>query len=150
DYAVTIMPSADLSISALGAPDPVAVGSNLTFTITVSNGGPSTATGVFLSNTLPATVNFISAAASQGSCTPNGARVICDLGSLNNAATALFTLVVVPRIGGGVGRAAEAAGSTFDLVRANTPARALFPAKAPPVVTMPPQSQTATNGNDVT
>ncbi|HVA93782.1 MAG TPA: SBBP repeat-containing protein, partial [Candidatus Dormibacteraeota bacterium] len=40
--------SADLSIVAAASPNPVAVSSNLTYTLTVTNNGPSNATGVTL------------------------------------------------------------------------------------------------------
>src|SRR5262249_14056957 len=64
DYAVTITPTTDLSVVGFGAPDPVGVGSNLTYTLIVSNAGPSTATGTALSNTLPASVALVSATSS--------------------------------------------------------------------------------------
>jgi len=53
--------SADLSLSASAAPEPVGVGSNLVYSLTVSNAGPSVATGVVISNQLPASLGFVSA-----------------------------------------------------------------------------------------
>ena len=46
DTVVTeVAASADLSITKTDSPDPVLAGNDLTYTITVTNGGPSTATG---------------------------------------------------------------------------------------------------------
>src|SRR6185369_5870616 len=44
----TVYPIADLSIGKIESPDPVAAGSNLTYTIFVTNSGPATATSVTL------------------------------------------------------------------------------------------------------
>ena len=51
-FTVTVASRADLSVAITGLPNPVTVGSNLVYTITVSNGGPCTATGVVVSNFL--------------------------------------------------------------------------------------------------
>ena len=45
--------SADLTVSKVDSPDPVVVGKRLTYTITVTNLGPDTATGVALTDDLP-------------------------------------------------------------------------------------------------
>ena len=46
----------DLSIAKVDSPDPVVQGSSLTYTVTVTNNGPSNATGVVMTDTLPAGV----------------------------------------------------------------------------------------------
>src|SRR6185369_8619448 len=46
----TLDPIADLKVDTLIAPDPAMVGSNLTYTFTVRNQGPATATEVVLTN----------------------------------------------------------------------------------------------------
>src|SRR5260370_632429 len=50
---------ADLSITKT-APATVVAGNQLTYTITVTNNGPSNATNVIVTDTLPAGVNFLS------------------------------------------------------------------------------------------
>ena len=47
------------------APNPVIVGSNLTYSLTVTNRGPATASSVSVTNALPTGVVFVSANVSQ-------------------------------------------------------------------------------------
>lgn len=46
--------TADVTVQMTDSPDPVRVGSTLTYTITVRNNGPDMAAGVTLTDTLPA------------------------------------------------------------------------------------------------
>src|SRR6476646_6442344 len=48
------------------------VGDTVTFTVTVTNNGPDTATGVSMQDTLPAGLSFVSANPSQGAYDPSG------------------------------------------------------------------------------
>src|SRR5262249_9699267 len=84
--------AADLSVSISVSPDPGAIGGRLTYHITVSNHGPQDATGVQLTNTLPAGVTFNSSTISQGSCTGT-ASVVCDVGALSRGSAANVTVV---------------------------------------------------------
>jgi uncharacterized repeat protein (TIGR01451 family) len=45
---------ADLSITQADDPDPVSAGANVTYTLSISNAGPSTATNLTVTDTLPA------------------------------------------------------------------------------------------------
>ena len=49
-------------------PDPLPEGRRLTYTLTVTNAGPGSATVVSLNNTLPTGVTLVSAVTTQGSC----------------------------------------------------------------------------------
>src|SRR5437870_4792181 len=62
--------SADLSVTKEDSPDPVNAGSNLTYTITVSNNGPDAAANASWSDTLPPGTTFVSMPDVSGwSCT---------------------------------------------------------------------------------
>ncbi|MCZ6877703.1 MAG: DUF11 domain-containing protein, partial [Acidobacteria bacterium] len=85
---------ADLSVTLSDSPDPVTVGSDLTYLITMTNNGPSQATGVVLTDTLPAGVSFLSAAPSQGTCSQSGGILGCAMGNLAADSSATVTIVV--------------------------------------------------------
>jgi uncharacterized repeat protein (TIGR01451 family) len=120
-YMQTTAPaSADLSLSKSGSPDPVLVGSMLTYTITITNGGPSAAVGVLLVDFLPAPINFGSATPSQGNCDQTGFIITCDLNNLNHLAMATVTIVVTPTQATTIfNTAAIAADTPFDSNLAN-------------------------------
>ncbi|HEX5218762.1 MAG TPA: M36 family metallopeptidase [Verrucomicrobiae bacterium] len=84
----------DLALKVEDTPDPVSVGGNLNYLVTITNVGPASATGVVLSNQLPTGVTLTSVAASQGSITTNGNVLVCALGNLTGNATASVTIGV--------------------------------------------------------
>jgi uncharacterized repeat protein (TIGR01451 family) len=88
---------ADLIVHKDDSPDPVRVGDELTYLISVTNRGPDVATNVQLTDPLPASVSFVSVTSSQGTCGFSGGVVSCDLGSLSGArGNAKVTIKVVP------------------------------------------------------
>lgn len=58
---------ADLSVAMTASTSTPAVGSTLTFTVTLANGGPAASTGAVVAVRLPAGLQFVSAAPAQGS-----------------------------------------------------------------------------------
>lgn len=89
---------ADLRVTKVDTPDPVTAGTNLTYTITVTNDGPSTAVSASLIDNLPAETTFVSISSPGGwSCsTPavgEGGGVSCSAASLAPGSE-VFTLVV--------------------------------------------------------
>jgi uncharacterized repeat protein (TIGR01451 family) len=62
-----VLTSADLEVVKVDAPDPVAAGANVTYTITVTNAGPSDAQNVVVTDTVPAGTTFVSASIDPGS-----------------------------------------------------------------------------------
>src|SRR6476620_3962555 len=85
---------ADLALSKTDSPDPVVVGNNVTYTITVTNPAASTgpATNVVVTDNLPGDVDFVSA--TGGVCQHNANTVTCDLGQVNAGSSAVVTIVV--------------------------------------------------------
>ncbi len=84
---------ADLGLLKLDSPDPVRAGQNLTYTLVVTNRGPNDATGVTITDPLPAAVSFVSAMPSQGACS-GAATVTCTLGGLGAGNSAAVSIVV--------------------------------------------------------
>lgn len=93
----------DISLSKVDSPDPVNTGGNITYTITVTGGGSGTiATGVVVTDTLPAGVGFVSATVSPtgaGTCSPVGDTVTCNLAAITGASPApAVTITIVANV----------------------------------------------------
>jgi uncharacterized repeat protein (TIGR01451 family) len=95
DLAAALGLQADLSVTKVADRDPVAAGTELTYTVTVANAGPNTAAGVELLDELPAEVTFVTA---DPRCAPPVASdLTCDLGDLAaGASTDVEIEVAVP------------------------------------------------------
>jgi uncharacterized repeat protein (TIGR01451 family) len=130
--------SSDLAITKTDNPDPVRVGSTLTYVIQVQNLGPDRASGVTVTDQLPKGLDFLSATTSSGQCTHKGKKVTCSLGELN-APTVNYggpptvTLSVVPRRVGTISNTASVKGSQKDPVAANNKATATTSVVGPPL-----------------
>ena len=115
-----VSPTADLAISLFDSPNPLLLGNDLTYTITVSNGGPATATGVIVSDTLPPAVNFISAS----NCTVVGQVVtFTNLGDLQaHEQITNITITVRPTTAGTITDTARCYSGVIDPFKANNSA----------------------------
>ncbi len=60
--------------------------------MTATNDGPSVATGVVITDDLPAGTTLLSATPTQGGCSTVGAQEVCAIGTLASGATATVTL----------------------------------------------------------
>ena len=118
----TVNPLADVSITKSDAPDPATAGSSLTYTLVVSNAGPSTAQGVVATDTLPAGVAFVSANPTAGSCSEAAGTVTCNLGDVNNGASVTITIVVTPSAAGTLNNSASVSSPTADPAAGNNSA----------------------------
>ncbi len=112
---------ADLSLSKTDSPDPVLLASPLSYTLEVTNGGPSDATGVVVTDTLPNNVTFSSASAG---CSHAGGAVTCTLGSLVKGGMSSATLVVIPTATGSITNSAEVGSNVTDTYTTNNRAEA--------------------------
>jgi uncharacterized repeat protein (TIGR01451 family) len=93
-YAIPGLP--DLSVAKTASPDPVGPTGNLTYTITYSNSGQSTATNVIVSDTTPPNTTFVSAIPAPTSAPAVGGSgaVTWNVGSLSAGGAGVVTLVV--------------------------------------------------------
>ena len=85
---------ANLGISKADSIDPIMVGENITYTVTVSNSGPDSAQNVVVTDDLVGSVSYVSATPAQGSCGHAGGVVTCDLGVIPNAGQVNIQIVV--------------------------------------------------------
>ena len=85
--------TADLSVVKTASPNPVTVGSNITYTITVTNNGPDTASSVTLTDNLPATTTFVSCNSTGGGvCGGSGNNRTVTFTSMGAGTSATVTL----------------------------------------------------------
>jgi uncharacterized repeat protein (TIGR01451 family) len=116
--------TANLRLTKTDSPDPVTVGQTLTYTVTVSNNGPDGATKVTMVDTLPNSVDFISASPSAGSCTQKARHVTCNLGSIPagtpaNVSTPTVSIQVRPTKPGSITNSATVTSAENDPAKAN-------------------------------
>jgi len=143
--------NSDLAVTVADAPDPVALNGNLTYTVTVTNGGQGAAPGVVLHSVLPAGVAAVSSTPGQGACSTLAS---CELGTIAAGASATVTVVARPGTPGSI-TSTFRAGTNNDANAANdtaTAATTVDPAPAPdttaPTVRITPAQVTvAQNGN---
>ena len=104
------LPQADIAVFKTGPTSGIA-GSNLTYTVTVNNSGPSTATNVVVSDLLPAGFTFVSATPSS---TVSNNLVSWPAISLAKNAVSNFTVTAVSAAGGNFTNIAFATSDTLD------------------------------------
>ncbi len=90
DNNTVLVPETDLSITKSDSPDPVTAGEDLTYTMTVTNNGPSDSTGGTVTDVLPAGVTF----SSSSDCTEAGGTVTCAIGALAVSDSEMVSFVV--------------------------------------------------------
>jgi large repetitive protein len=91
DSATVVPVAIDLQLSKSASTTTPGLGENVTFTILVTNGGPSTATGVAVTDLLPDGLTLVSNTTSQGTYDP--ATGIWIVGSIPNGGDATLELV---------------------------------------------------------
>jgi uncharacterized repeat protein (TIGR01451 family) len=92
-------PLADLAVVESVSANPATPNAPVLFTTTVSNAGPDIATGVLLSNSLPAGASLASFSATQGTCTNGDGWLICQVGALDAGASAGMVATLFPAAG---------------------------------------------------
>jgi uncharacterized repeat protein (TIGR01451 family) len=90
----------DLSITKSGSPASQTLGDgNITWTMVVTNNGPSADTGVKITDPMPTGNTFVSATISKGSCT-GGAVLNCTIGDMAVGESVTITLITTPTAAG--------------------------------------------------
>ncbi len=114
--------AADLSLAMTATPEPVIVTSNVTYTLTLDNHGPSAASAIVVSNPVPANAVFVSATPTLGSFTNVGGAMVWSVDSLATNGTASLSLVLSSVAGGDITNRAVVSSGTFDPYTGNNSA----------------------------
>jgi uncharacterized repeat protein (TIGR01451 family) len=118
-------PEADVLSTITDSPDPIPAGGILTYTASAKNlVGPDDASGVTLTVNLPASVFFVSATPTQGSCAQAAGTVTCNLGNLPQGSSASATIQVEPQTPGTINAAANVSATETDPVPGNNASNA--------------------------
>lgn len=120
-------PSADIVVFKSGD-EAVALGGQITYSISVFNAGPDDAVNVVLTDVLPANTSFVDASTNTGSVSFDGTTLTVNVGTLALDATATATLIVqvnqnTPR-GTTISNTVDATSDTFDPDTSNNSATA--------------------------
>ncbi|MFN2510104.1 MAG: SBBP repeat-containing protein [Pyrinomonadaceae bacterium] len=94
-FVTKLGPGVELAVTMTDLPDPVAFGSDLTYTINVRNNGELPATNVTVTDTLPAGATVVSTASTRGTCSGTG-PITCAIGTLNSGEATTVTIVIKP------------------------------------------------------
>ncbi len=133
---------ANLALTMSDAPDPVILGTELTYLLSVTNLGPDAASNVAISDVLPATVTLVSASSPDGSCS-GITTVSCAFGTVASGAIVSATIVVTPTAAGILTNTATVTTSGTDPDAANNSAIATTT-----VAGVGPSTFVVTNTND--
>jgi uncharacterized repeat protein (TIGR01451 family) len=139
--STTVRAVADLSVSKTNDPNPVAPNSLITYTISVTNSGPSPAATVRVTDTLPANVTFGGVSGAGWTCGRSGQTVTCTVASLAVAtAPNIIITGTTSAFGGNIINNVSVGATTFDPNTANNSAQSTA------TVTTPDVSISKTNG----
>jgi uncharacterized repeat protein (TIGR01451 family) len=127
----TVVSAADLSITKVAATT-FAVDNNASYTLTVRNNGPQSATGtITVTDTLPAGLSYVSATGTGWTCANSSGTVTCTMpGPLANATNApaiTLTVLVAAAAAPNVSNTASVSNATFDPTASNNSATATTP-----------------------
>jgi uncharacterized repeat protein (TIGR01451 family) len=150
----TVTATADVKIAkSFTTPNPAVPGQAATWTITVTNNGPSDATAVTTSDTVPSTVTTLSLAGTDaGSCNIAAQVVSCNFGTIAASDTRTYTIsgTLAPTFTGSLSNTATVATTANDPMPGNNSATSTTPsapsADMQAAITLPP---TANAGDTV-
>lgn len=149
DYMLRVLPAAaDLCVASSVMPAGGAAGYSGRCFLSVTNLGPSTATGVWATNILTGADMIFDSG--DGSCTVQGERVICNLGDLQSGEAKEFFVDYVRGQPGVLTNILQVRSDVADPFLQNNKAMMVIRAAEPLVITDPPRSVRVSPGSTVT
>ena len=121
NYTVGV-PTADLTLTKTDNPDPAPLDGPLLYVLSISNAGPEAATGVTVTDTLPASVTLVSATPSQGIPCTGTTTISCNLGTILKDGTASVEILVIADALGTITNNANVTANEVDPVPADNSA----------------------------
>ena len=123
--APPVPPRADLSLTKKASPARATTGDRITYTLTATNNGPDAARSVVITDTLPTTITFVSAAGNGWDCRVAANIVSCSRPTLASGASSTVRIVGTANHGGdAIVNAASISSATADPSAANNTATA--------------------------
>lgn len=113
-YPLTMSMATDLVVTASTNVSQVYVNGQIVYTVVVSNNGPAMASGVIIADPLPSGMTYISANATQGSCSNASGTVSCNVGVLGSGASTTITITATPTVAGNVTNKIAVTGDDYD------------------------------------
>ncbi|HEY1270071.1 MAG TPA: putative Ig domain-containing protein, partial [Candidatus Binatia bacterium] len=132
DASLDLLDQLDIGITQIDSSDPVAIGNNVTYTLTVINHRFIDATGVTVTDTLPAGLGFVSATPSQGSCVGT-TTITCNLGGILNRGSATVAVVATTASLGQVTNIASVSANETDFNPTNNTSNQTTTITGPPL-----------------
>jgi uncharacterized repeat protein (TIGR01451 family) len=145
-----VLPASDVSLVMGVSGNPVLLGRSVQFNFEIHNSGPGHASGVIVSNPLPAALSFVSAVSSHGTVRHEFGTVIVELGALPGGATASVQLTVLPTASGMLTNHAWVDWEGEDSHLANNSAEAIAAVVEGGSIVLQPQDQTILAGGTAT
>ena len=131
---VRVQPVIDLSITKTVTPANPTVGTAVTYTMTVINAGPSSASDVSLSDPLPEGLTYVSSSSSRGTVSFAAGTVSANIGTLVKGASATVTVRALTTRAGRSTNTAFVKASEAETTLENNRASAVLEVVAPVVI----------------
>ena len=131
---VRVQPVIDLSITKTVTPANPTIGDAVTYTITVSNAGPSSASDVTITDPLPAGLTYVSSVTSRGTTSFAAQTVTANIGSLSKGGSATVTVRALTTRAGRFNNIASVKALQEETALENNRASALLEVIAPVVI----------------
>lgn len=94
----TVITGADLALTKVDTPDPVAGGSNVTYTLTVANAGPNASAGIRIVDNLPPASVYVSSSGAGWTCGNAGQVVTCTRPGPHAVGASIPPVTIVARV----------------------------------------------------